>query len=301
MLVINREETGSANGRADARSGGPSCRVTRNVSSMYFRLKAVLEYSLAALLLIPALPLIGLLVVAVRLTSRGPGIFRQRRVGKNGKNFDIYKLRTMTWDAELDSGPVWTTKADGRITRLGAVLRKLHLDEFPQLFNVLKGEMALIGPRPERPEFVHVLAKKIPGYLNRTTIRPGITGLAQINLEPDTDLQSVRCKLVLDVEYIETAGFLMDLRIFLCTFLRLLGLNGVHAMRVMGLHRVVSGSDRVSPMLDGPNPSIASIVARSNGSGNGHALGNGHAAANGHAQPKGESCRVTTSFENKPR
>jgi len=125
------------------------------------------------------------------------------------------------------------------MTRLGYWLRHLHLDELPQLFNVVRGEMSLVGPRPERPEFVAVLADQIPGYLNRIAVQPGITGLAQINLPPDTDLDSVRRKLVLDCEYIRTAGLLLDFRILACTLLRVIGLRGGRGVRFMGLQRIV--------------------------------------------------------------
>lgn len=195
-----------------------------------FRWKGLTDPILAAILLIPGLPLIAGLVLLIRLNSKGPGIFRQKRVGKNGRVFTMYKLRTMAQNAEAKTGPVWTQVGDPRVTRLGWVLRKLHLDELPQLFNVLRGEMALIGPRPERPEFVQVLAKLVPGYAERLTVRPGVTGLAQINLPPDSDLISVWRKLQLDLEYIETASFLLDLRMFLCTTVRLLAMPGDFVM-----------------------------------------------------------------------
>jgi len=194
---------------------------------------------LAVALLVPGLPLIGLLMLLVRLTSRGAAIYRQARVGEGGQVFTMYKIRSMTQDAEAETGAMWTTASDARATLVGRVLRKLHLDELPQLFNVLKGEMSLVGPRPERPEFVEVLAEKIPGYLDRLAVPPGITGLAQVNLEPDTDLDSVRLKLVLDAEYIRTAGLLMDLRMFLCTLIHLMGLPGKLSRHVTGLHREV--------------------------------------------------------------
>jgi lipopolysaccharide/colanic/teichoic acid biosynthesis glycosyltransferase len=157
----------------------------------------------------------------VRLTSRGPGIYKQARVGKDGRKFMMYKIRTMQHDAEAASGPVWTQARDPRITPAGKLLRKFHLDELPQLVNVLKGDMSLVGPRPERPEFVRVLAQAIPAYRNRLAVRPGVTGLAQINLPPDSDLTSVQRKLVLDCEYIQHTGLLLDIRLLLCTFLRI--------------------------------------------------------------------------------
>ena len=208
--------------------------------SAYLRWKHLLDRLAALVLMIPGLPMIGLLVFLIRLTSRGPGIYRQERVGKNGQTFTMFKLRSMQIDAESKSGPVWAaTGSDARVTRLGYWLRKLHLDELPQLFNVLRGEMSLIGPRPERPEFVRVLADSIPGYMDRLRVAPGITGLAQLNLPPDTDLNSVRRKLVLDLEYIQTASFIFDLRMLLCTLFHLIGIRGGSAMRVMRLTREV--------------------------------------------------------------
>lgn len=203
----------------------------------YFSFSRRLNQLAAALLLIPGLPIMFFLVILVHITSPGPAIYRQRRVGLNGKVFTLMKIRTMLRDAEAKTGPVWTAKNDPRVTRLGKILRPLHLDELPQLFNVLFGQMALIGPRPERPEFTAILEKKIPGYMDRTKVLPGITGLAQINLPPDSDLDSVRRKLILDREYIENADLIMDARIFFCTSLRIIGLPGLTCARVAGISR----------------------------------------------------------------
>ena len=200
----------------------------------------------AALLLLPALPLMGVLTLIIKLFSRGPAIYRQTRVGLNGRIFVMYKFRSMRVNAEAATGPVWTAENDPRITRLGRFLRAMHLDEFPQLFNVVKGEMALIGPRPERPEFTHKLAREIPGYLDRLTVRPGITGMAQINLPPDTDLDSVRRKLDLDLIYIREGRLLLDLRILACTFARLLAIKGPRVTRCFGLERMPYFSQRES-------------------------------------------------------
>jgi lipopolysaccharide/colanic/teichoic acid biosynthesis glycosyltransferase len=208
--------------------------------SRYFRWKGLLDRFAALVLIVPGLPLIGLLVLLIRLTSRGPGIYRQVRVGHHGKSYVMYKLRSMRLDAESGTGAVWAKNGDPRVTWLGYWLRKLHLDELPQLFNVLKGEMSLIGPRPERPEFVKLLGREIPGYLERLVVLPGVTGLAQINLPADRDLDDVRRKIVLDVEYIQTGSLVFDLRIFLCTLLRIVGVRGELAMRWMGLQRTVA-------------------------------------------------------------
>jgi lipopolysaccharide/colanic/teichoic acid biosynthesis glycosyltransferase len=219
--------------RAARRSAAPACE------RRYFRWKMPLERVCAAILLIPGVLLIGLLALLIRATSRGPGIYRQLRVGRSGRNFTMYKIRTMVHNAEAGTGPTWATSNDPRLTRLGYVVRKLHLDELPQLWNVVRGEMSLVGPRPERPEFTHWLATEIPDYLERLTVRPGITGLAQINLPPDTDLESVRRKLLLDLEYIRSAGPWLDLRMLACTAFRMIGLRGEIAMRLCWVKRIV--------------------------------------------------------------
>jgi lipopolysaccharide/colanic/teichoic acid biosynthesis glycosyltransferase len=211
----------------------------------YFRRKVVIDRLLAGGLLIPAVPLIGLLILLIRLTSRGPGLFRQVRLGKDGREYVMLKLRTMNIDAEARTGPVWSAGNDPRVTPLGWLLRKWHLDELPQLWNVLRGEMSLVGPRPERPEIVEVLAEAVPEYRNRLQVLPGVTGLAQINLRPDTDLYSVRRKLMLDMQYIGEAGVRLDLRILLCTALRLVGCSGDVAMRLTRLHREVTLSEGI--------------------------------------------------------
>ncbi|MHB0954815.1 MAG: sugar transferase [Pirellulaceae bacterium] len=223
------------------------------IPGRYFQWKSIPDRIAAALLLIPGLPIIGLLIIAVRLTSRGPGIFRQVRTGKNGKPFVMYKIRTMVCDAEAGTGAVWAKRHDPRVTGLGKVLRKLHLDEFPQLFNVLRGEMTFVGPRPERPEFVTVLSEALPGYQNRLTVLPGVTGLAQINLPPDSDLESVRRKLALDLAYIEEAGAWLDTRMFFCTFGRVLGLPGTWVTLLFGLRRRVLETRHDGPPRESVN------------------------------------------------
>jgi lipopolysaccharide/colanic/teichoic acid biosynthesis glycosyltransferase len=212
---------------------------TTSVSG-YHAIKAWMERAIGLLLLIAVSPIIGLLVVAIRLSSTGPGIYSQERVGRGGKVFTMYKLRSMRSDAESKSGPVWAARGrDPRVTPLGYWLRVLHLDELPQLYNLVRGEMSLVGPRPERPEFVAILADQIPNYRQRLNVLPGITGLAQINLPADVDVQSVRAKLVLDLEYVATAGFWLDCRILASTALRLFGLRGGPAVSLLGLKRVV--------------------------------------------------------------
>jgi lipopolysaccharide/colanic/teichoic acid biosynthesis glycosyltransferase len=216
---------------------GATAACARISVSPYFRWKNLPGFLVALALCLPGLPLILMLVLVVRISSRGPAIYRQVRVGRNGRTFTIFKLRTMRLDAEAATGPTWASADDPRVTPIGRFIRALHLDELPQLFNVLLGDMALVGPRPERPEFTQLLGRKIPGYLDRLEVRPGITGLAQINLPPDTDLESVRRKVVLDREYVESANSLMDLRILVCTCFRMVGIHGTVTRRLLGLER----------------------------------------------------------------
>ena len=192
-------------------------------SNVYDSIQRGLDVAITALLLLFALPLIAVGWAVVRLTSPGPGFYSQSRVGRNGEAFVILKLRTMHHNCEADSGICWATKNDARVTPAGRVLRKLHIDELPQLLNILRGEMSLVGPRPERPEFVGPLSAAIPGYKHRLIVRPGLTGLAQIQLPPDSDIESVRRKLVLDQCYIGRRGFVMDVRLLAGTALYLAG------------------------------------------------------------------------------
>jgi lipopolysaccharide/colanic/teichoic acid biosynthesis glycosyltransferase len=224
--------------------------------SRYLQCRIVLDFALAVAVVLPVSLTIGLLVALVRLTSRGPGIYRQIRVGKGGKQFTMYKIRTMCIDAETGSGPVWTQPNDLRVNRLGRLLRRLHLDELPQIYNVLRGEMSFVGPRPERPEFVRILSEVIPHYHGRLAVRPGITGLAQINLPPDTDLMSVRRKLALDLKYIEQSSLWLDARLLLCTVLRVFKIHEGLLTRVLCLQRdAVCAEDPI------PAPSFAPAEA----------------------------------------
>jgi lipopolysaccharide/colanic/teichoic acid biosynthesis glycosyltransferase len=177
----------------------------------------------ALLLAVLTAPLVLLASLGIKLTSRGPVLYSQTRVGRNGRPFAIYKLRTMVHDCERLTGPQWATSRDPRVTRFGRFLRRTHLDELPQLWNVLRGDMSLIGPRPERPEFVGHLEKALPHYRDRLLVRPGVTGLAQVQLPPDTDLDSVRRKLAYDLYYVRHGGPWMDLRILFGTAFKMAG------------------------------------------------------------------------------
>jgi len=158
------------------------------------------------------LPLYLFIALAIKLDSRGPVFYKQERVGQDGRLFSLIKFRSMTVDAEKD-GPVWAVVNDQRVTRVGRWIRKLRLDEIPQLINVLRGEMSLVGPRPERPFFVRKLEKKIPFYSHRHAVKPGITGWAQILYPYGATQEDAQEKLKYDLYYIKHLSPIMDLRI----------------------------------------------------------------------------------------
>jgi lipopolysaccharide/colanic/teichoic acid biosynthesis glycosyltransferase len=216
--------------------------------SAYVRLKGAVDFVLALGLLVVAAPFIVLSALVVKLTSRGPAFYTQTRLGRNGRPYSIYKIRTMRHNCERESGPRWSTAGDTRITPVGRFLRRTHLDELPQLFNVLRGEMSLVGPRPERPEFATQLEKAIPHYADRLLVKPGITGLAQVQLPPDTDLDSVRRKLARDLYYVQNVGLWLDLQIVLGTFVYVLGIPFWVAKKVIG----VPGGEDVESVIPEP-------------------------------------------------
>jgi lipopolysaccharide/colanic/teichoic acid biosynthesis glycosyltransferase len=201
----------------------------------YGRVKRGIDLCLAALMIVVAAPVVAVAWVLVRLTSSGPGFYSQARVGRWGEPFVILKLRTMYHQCEARSGARWATKGDPRVTPVGRVLRKLHIDELPQLLNILRGDMSLVGPRPERPEFVGPLSQALPGYADRLRVRPGLTGLAQIQLPPDSDLESVHRKLVLDRVYVARCGPWLDLRLLIGTAVYLGGVSYPGVRRVFRL------------------------------------------------------------------
>lgn len=198
--------------------------------------KLIIDVVVASVLIVLTLPLLVVAWIAVRLTSPGAGIYTQTRVGRGGRHFRIYKIRTMTENCEaMTGGAKWSTPGDSRVTPLGRIFRKLHIDEIPQLWNVVLGDMSLVGPRPERPEFVKPLSVAIPEYHLRLAVRPGVTGLAQIQLPPDSDVDSVRKKVALDRCYIDARGLWLDLRLALGTAIYLVGFSYATVRRVLAL------------------------------------------------------------------
>jgi lipopolysaccharide/colanic/teichoic acid biosynthesis glycosyltransferase len=193
--------------------------------------RKILDYSLSILILVPALVVVAICAILVKLTSRGPAFYTQERVGRFGRVFTIYKLRTMHHRCELISGPQWSKPGDPRVTSFGKFLRASHLDELPQLINVLRGEMSLLGPRPERPEIASRLVDAITHYNDRLILRPGVSGHAQVHLPPDVELADVAAKVQLDRDYIHRLSFWFDLLTLVRTAQKVLGLNNPNKKR----------------------------------------------------------------------
>ena len=190
------------------------------------RFKRLLDLAFAATVLILGAPFWLILAVIIKLDSRGPIFYRQERVGKDGRKFSIVKFRTMVQNAEQLTGPKWAEKDDPRITRVGRFMRKWRLDEFPQFINVLRGEMSLVGPRPERPFFIEKLKKEVPFYMRRLKVQPGITGWAQVKGSYDNTIDDVKQKLQFDFFYVENMSLTLDCKILLHTIYVMLAGKG---------------------------------------------------------------------------
>ncbi len=192
--------------------------IIRFVRGKFLQVKNVFDVVAGTIGLALLSPVIVILAAYIKIVSPGPAFFKQERVGKGGKTFMIYKLRTMNINAEEGTGPVWARKNDPRLIKGGGFMRKMHFDEFPQLINVIKGDMSVVGPRPERPVFVDSLSREIVDYRKRLEVKPGITGLAQVWHKYDESIKDVRKKIKYDILYIRKMCFLVDIRILLRTF-----------------------------------------------------------------------------------
>ncbi len=207
-------EASQLSSEAAASWTGPHCLAgTGNIEAT---LRRGLDVVLSVIALLFCLPLLATIGVAVAATSRGPVLYRQDRVGLNGRLFQMIKFRSMRVDAEV-SGAQWAAKSDTRVTLLGRVLRLTRLDELPQLFNVLAGSMSLVGPRPERPMFVAQLSAVIPFFEDRTLVRPGLTGWAQVNYPYGASVEDARRKLAYDLYYLQHRSLWLDVKILLRT------------------------------------------------------------------------------------
>jgi lipopolysaccharide/colanic/teichoic acid biosynthesis glycosyltransferase len=223
--------------------------------------KHAVDFVLALALTVPVLVLIAAAALLVRLTSRGPAFYTQVRVGRNGRPFTIYKIRSMVHNCESLTGPRWSIPGDPRITAVGWFLRRTHLDELPQLLNVLRGDMSLIGPRPERPEFVPELQEALPAYRLRLQVRPGVTGLAQVQLPADSDIASVRSKLACDLFYLERMNPWLDGRLLLATAFYALGVPFGLFGRLLGIPTSPAVETAMRDYLVEPSPARARLAA----------------------------------------
>jgi lipopolysaccharide/colanic/teichoic acid biosynthesis glycosyltransferase len=232
---------------------GEVAAMTAVRNNNYESIKPWLDRVLALPLLLITSPIILFFRLVMRWDTGGSGIYAQDRLGLGGKVFTIYKIRTMYKDSERHSGATWSLPGDPRITPIGRILRWCHIDELPQLVNVLKGEMSLVGPRPERPELIPPLERAFPEYRQRLLVRPGLTGLAQVQQPPDTSLSSVGRKLNYDLCYVERMSFWLDIRLILGTVLKCAGVPFTWIGRILQLPdpniHLSSESDRSEPEL----------------------------------------------------
>lgn len=237
----------------------------------YHAAKRPLDLVVAIVLLALLWPVILVAAAIVKWTSEGPAFYVQTRVGRNGVPFLLYKLRTMVEDAEAETGAVWCQgEDDPRITPIGRFLRRTHIDEFPQLINVLLGHMSLVGPRPERPEIVNRIEWDVPHYRERLRVRPGIAGLAQSRLPPDSDTEGVRRKLAYDLYYVLFGSPWLDLRIAFATMLTFVWavattLVGVfrlpgHGTVNRGLHKLTTSEVASQPRTPAATPSYERAI-----------------------------------------
>jgi lipopolysaccharide/colanic/teichoic acid biosynthesis glycosyltransferase len=283
-----------------SKSSDPERVLSKVTQAIAKRLLDILVASTALLLLAPVMLLIA---IAIPVESRGPVLYSQQRVGLNrrrraplsmngherrrtsscpyGRPFRMYKFRSMVPGAEEGTGAVWAIRQDPRVTRVGRFIRRTHLDELPQLWNVLRGDMSVVGPRPERPEIVDRLVLLIPGYERRFLALPGITGLAQVEYCYDHNVQTAARKLQFDLYYLRNSGLFFDVRIMAATMFVMARGNGGggHAPEIDPL-LVAQPSGRSNGHVNGHVNGISHANGHSNAHANGHV--NGHGNGNGH-------------------
>lgn len=226
MIMPDMYEIVSGMARTNQIYGVPLIEVMPEIMPAGSKLfKRLFDIFISIFLLVLYSPLLILAVILIKLTSKGTVFYKQERVGRNEKPFTMYKFRSMVQNAE-EYGPEWAGEDDPRITGIGKILRKMYIDEIPQVINVLKNEMSIVGPRPERPYFVNKLKNEIPYYYKRLTVKPGITGWAQIKHKYDSSLEDVKAKLQYDFYYIENMSLKLDFKIIINTIIVVLLMKG---------------------------------------------------------------------------
>ncbi|WP_097027918.1 sugar transferase [Clostridium peptidivorans] len=191
--------------------------------TIYNFIKRTMDIILCLIASVIGIPIVLITCIAVVMESKGSPLYKQERLGKNGQSFTLYKIRSMRSDAEKYSGPKWADKNDSRVTKVGNFIRKTRIDEIPQLYNIIRGDMSIVGPRPERPVFTYQFNEEIPGFINRLAVKPGLTGLAQVNGGYES---SPREKLKWDLKYIQEKNILMDIKVIFKTALIVFTGNG---------------------------------------------------------------------------
>jgi len=225
-IMPELSEIFSGMAKTDQIYGIPLIEVKSQLMSLPSRAaKRLIDISISLFIIIVFSPVIIFTAFVIKLTSKGPVLYFQTRLGRQGKAFKVYKFRSMVTNAE-ESGPIWAEKDDPRVTAFGKFMRKLRLDEMPQFFNVLMNEMSIVGPRPERPYFVEQLKKEIPYYTRRLSVKPGITGWAQVKHTYDTSVDDVKKKLQYDFYYIENMSLSLDFKIMMNTLFVIFSMKG---------------------------------------------------------------------------
>lgn len=223
MQEVNLKDASYVDEQIDIEYNAKEIEYVAEEGVIYNFIKRTMDVILCLIASVIGIPIVLITCIAVVIESKGSPLYKQERLGKNGQSFTLYKIRSMRNDAEKYSGPKWADKNDTRVTKIGSFIRKTRIDEIPQLYNIIKGDMSIVGPRPERPIFTYQFNQEIPGFINRLAVKPGLTGLAQVNGGYEN---SPKEKLKWDLKYIEERNMWMDIKIIFKTVLIVFNGNG---------------------------------------------------------------------------